>query len=90
MPAATKMKMRGIKKKKRANRNTYDISSTKRVTRKFHVVVVSPINVIINHINGILTINVIKVNHKCNTHTINVIKINHKCSKLLTINIIKF
>ena len=36
-PAATKVKMSGGVKK--ANRNTYHISSIKRVTRMFHVVV---------------------------------------------------
>ena len=85
MPSASKVKMSGNEKKKRkkANRNTY-------VTRKFHVVVVSPINVIINHV--ILTGNVIKINHKCNKLlTINVIiwltiKLNHKRNKYLTIN----
>ena len=35
----TEEKMSGSKKKK-ANRNTYDISSIKRVIRKFHVAVV--------------------------------------------------
>ena len=54
------------KKKKKANRNTY-------VNRKFHVVVVSLINVI-------LTRNVINVNQKCNTH--------HRCNKLLKTNVI--
>ena len=33
-PAATKVKMSGSEKKK-VNKNTYDISSIKRVTRKF-------------------------------------------------------
>ena len=37
-PAATKVKMSGSVKK--ANRNTYHISSIKRVARMFHVVVV--------------------------------------------------
>ena len=36
MLAATKVKMGGSEKKK-ANKNKYDISSIKRVTRKFHV-----------------------------------------------------
>ena len=66
MPAASKVKMGGNGKKKKANRNTY-------VTRKFHAVVVSPINVI-------LTRNVINVNQKCNTH--------HRCNKLLKTNVI--
>ena len=39
MLTATKEKMSGSKKKK-ADRNTYDISSVKRVIRKFHVAVV--------------------------------------------------
>ena len=38
MLAATKVKMSGSEKK--VNKNTYDISSSKRVTRKFHVVAV--------------------------------------------------
>ena len=42
MPAASKVKIGNGKKKKKANRNTY-------LTRKFHVVVVSPISVIVNH-----------------------------------------
>ena len=37
MLAATKVKISGSEKR---NKNTYDISSIKRVTRKFHVVVV--------------------------------------------------
>ena len=42
MLAATEVKMSGKKarKEKKSNRNTYDISSTKRVTSKFHVTVV--------------------------------------------------
>ena len=36
MLAATKVKMGGSKKK--MNKNTYDISSIKHVTRKFHIV----------------------------------------------------
>ena len=41
MLADTKVKMSSSKKKKKANRNTYDISSILRVvTRKFHFVVV--------------------------------------------------
>ena len=39
MLTATKEKMSGSEKKK-ANRNTYDISSIKSVIRKFHVAVV--------------------------------------------------
>ena len=35
MLAATKVKMSGNEKKKKVNRNTYNISSIKRVTRKF-------------------------------------------------------
>ena len=40
MLAATKVKMSGSEKKKTVNKNTYDSSSIKHVTRKFHVVVV--------------------------------------------------
>ena len=39
MLAATSVKMSDNEKKK-VNKNTYEISSVKRVTRKFHVVVV--------------------------------------------------
>ena len=39
MLAATRVKMSDNKKKK-VNKNTYEISPVKRVTRKFHVVVV--------------------------------------------------
>ena len=35
MLAATKLKMSANEKKERENRNKYDISSIKRVTRKF-------------------------------------------------------
>ena len=35
MLAATKVKMNGNEKKKKVNRNTYHISSIKRLTRKF-------------------------------------------------------
>jgi len=40
MLAAIKVKMSRSKGQKKANRNTYDISSIKRVTRKFHVVII--------------------------------------------------
>ena len=44
MLAATKVKMSGSKKKKKKkkkmSKNTYDISSIKRISRKFQVVVV--------------------------------------------------
>ena len=35
--AATKVKMSGSKKKRKRKKNTYDIPSIKRVTRKFYV-----------------------------------------------------